>query len=1144
MSSSRLTKCNKPKGTCQGQTCPCGSMSQAYSASKDIEPLCFIPGSGPIDFDCGFDDDRILTVETYEGFPPTSAEVISGAQPVGTLVGESVGLQACDTIQFWSRGTTEVIATVGSALVEVATANIILQNTTPVDAPPDPTRPAAYLDTSTDEYYIWNPDDGIAGIWIPVVAPGAGPQGHTGPTGAPGPQGIPGTAAAVGDTGATGATGGDGPQGPQGHTGGIGPQGHTGATGATGGTGPQGPQGHTGTTGGIGPQGHTGATGATGGTGPQGHTGGIGPQGHTGATGATGGTGPQGPQGHTGTTGGIGPQGHTGATGATGGTGPQGPQGHTGTTGGIGPQGHTGATGATGGTGPQGPQGHTGTTGSTGGDGPQGPQGHTGATGSTGGDGPQGPQGHTGATGGTGPQGHTGATGVQGPQGNAANAHKEVITLGHPVTGTLPLFKDYDETDKILTISSKTQGVTINGEEFAVDVIGTSGPTGPTVELALVKVSGDPIVGPGDIPTPVYVAPVPGLDCPNHLRMYPVGSTGNILFAHRPRIVLNGSEVEPTGRQLRMGITGNDFLNTQFGLGLTGIGLQYSALIGLTNVVGVVAPTTITNKQELIDVFNSLATPGNMGETLGIQFELVNDRIVAFEPFGANGETLDDYTNFSISVDIPDDGLGQTVLEFDIDTSGCYTVDLGTIAVGVSGATGPTGAPGEQGPQGHTGATGEQGPQGHTGATGEQGPQGPTGAPGVEGPQGDTGATGEQGPQGPQGNTGATGEQGPQGDTGATGEQGLPGPQGNTGATGEQGLPGPQGNTGATGDQGLPGPQGNTGATGEQGPQGDTGATGVEGPQGPQGDTGATGEQGPQGDTGATGEQGPQGDTGATGEQGPQGHTGATGEQGPQGDTGATGVQGPQGHTGEQGPTGDKGPIGDQGPPGMGGTGSARKFVEAATGITSAATSSLLAYDTNETLRFVGSTGIDVQAVDGVSGPAVVISSTVTGGGGDFRYAAPGFTGATPPHGSAIIRSSTDLGISVVFNTTLTIGASPGTRQYDINIPSGDDIKHFQLLDRYIGGGTSAISLRFNWADPSFPGNTNISTIMCPTLQFCTYTTDNGGPIAGTEQYRSAGPGTGQVDVRPTNPSVGTLQLNISFIGIPNNTWISVSASF
>jgi len=1136
MSTSRLTKCRRPMGQCQGMACPCGSSNQAYSASKAIEPLC-ATSSGPIDidFDCGFDDDRILTVKSYNnGFPPSSIGVSGITGPTGVLSGE-VPLNFCDTLEFWSRGTTQVITTEGSALVEIATANIIINRGIPIDPPTDPNRPFLWVDAENNDLYAWSPElAGFEDIWVPVVAPGSGPQGDTGPTG------------------------------------------------------------------------------------------------------------PQGPQG-------TGPQGETGATG------PQGPQGSTGETG------------------PQGPQGLQGSTGETG---PQGPQGLQGSTGETG---PQGPQGL---------QGSTGETGPQGPQGAGGDSLKFIETLGRVAADDTI---DYDSL-QTLSLKAGDASIVINGETFAVEIEGSSGTSGPVAEFSLIKVSGDPIVGPGDIQTPLFVAPVPGLDCPNNLRLYPTGSTGNILFAHRPKIILNGSEVEPKGRKLRMTDAGNDFLDLAFGVsGNTGVGLDWQANLtgptGITgNYSGIVSSTPISNKKELIDVFNefdgSLTT---LAEVLGVQFEIVNDRIMAFEPFAANGGILDNYTSFEIRVDIPDTG-GATVLSFDIETDDCNSIDLGTLGgtgvtglmgetgpqgpqgdVGATGSTGPqgpqgnvgaTGSTGPQGPQGDVGATGSTGPQGPqgdvgaTGSTGPQGPQGDVGATGSTGPQGDVGATGSTGPQGPQGDvgaTGSTGPQGPQGDVGATGGTGPQGPQGDVGATGSTGSQGPQGDVGATGSTGPQGPQGDvgttgstgpqglqgdvgatgstgpqgdvgatgstgpqgpqgdvgaTGSTGPQGPQGDVGATGSTGPQGPQGDVGATGSIGPQGDvgatgsigpqgdvgatgsigpqgdigatgstgpqgpqgdvgaTGSTGSQGPQGDVGATGSIGPQGDVGATGSIGPQGDvgaTGSTGPQGPQGDVGDTGSTGPQGPQGDigftgstgpQGPPGSGdtgstgpqgpvgpqgagGTGMSLKFVDAATGITGIA-SSTENYDGAETLRFVGGTGVDIELDNNGSGPVVTVNASLV----PFVYSPPGFS-PNNANGGAQVRSFVNNNITVVNSGTTPTPSFGNVTLYTITIPANDRLAHFSIRDLSSASGNGGYAFEFIWLDPNFSANQSatMGDVYYPTISMEFWGT---GSAPSSPAFGGAAVA---IDYRVLIPIPGKCRIEISNTNI-SGSWHSINFSF
>ena len=176
-------------------------------------------------------------------------------------------------------------------------------------------------------------------------------------------------------------------------------------------------------------------------------------------------------------------------------------------------------------------------------------------------------------------------------------------------------------------------------------------------------------------------------------------------------------------------------------------------------------------------------------------------------------------------------------------SGGEHYLQIGFVAQGVIGESGPTGSEGPggvTGPQGEAGESGEQGPTGPTGV-GEQGPTGPTGIEGTQGGQGETG---------PLGPTGAEGEQGVQG------EQGVTGPLGPTGSAGVTGVQGDQGITGPTGDEGSQGVTGVQGTQGITGPTGETGSQGVTGVQGPQGPTGPTGEAGAQGITGVQGLQG------------------------------------------------------------------------------------------------------------------------------------------------------------------------------------------------------------------------------------------------------------------------------------------------
>src|SRR4051812_22458402 len=93
-------------------------------------------------------------------------------------------------------------------------------------------------------------------------------------------------------------------------------------------------------------------------------------------------------------------------------------------------------------------------------------------------------------------------------------------------------------------------------------------------------------------------------------------------------------------------------------------------------------------------------------------------------------------------------GSRQNIGDLNVTKGLCktgYTLALGTLTVG------PTGAPGAVGPQGPTGSTGAAGVQGPAGAAGPSGPIGPTGLTGPAGPSGPTGATGPAGTAGPAG---------------------------------------------------------------------------------------------------------------------------------------------------------------------------------------------------------------------------------------------------------------------------------------------------------------------------------------------------------------------------------------------------------
>jgi hypothetical protein len=231
------------------------------------------------------------------------------------------------------------------------------------------------------------------------------------------------------------------------------------------------------------------------------------------------------------------------------------------------------------------------------------------------------------------------------------------------------------------------------------------------------------------------------------------------------------------------------------------------------------------------------------------------------------------------------------------------------------------------------------------------------------GSPGPTGATGPAGPTGPQGATGATGPAGPQGATGATG------PQGEQGPAGAQGIQGVKGDTGAQGAAvTLKGSKNNEAeilaisspSAGDAWINQENGDLyfwnttdsrwdNIGQIVGPQGIQGAQGIQGVKGDTGATG---------ATGATGPAGSQGAQGIQGATGATGAAGATGPQGIQGEQGPAGPQGPA------------STFTFNVAADD------STMIAIGTEETVKFIGSTGIDTSS-NAEGAITIAVDSTV-----------------------------------------------------------------------------------------------------------------------------------------------------------------------
>ena len=235
--------------------------------------------------------------------------------------------------------------------------------------------------------------------------------------------------------------------------------------------------------------------------------------------------------------------------------------------------------------------------------------------------------------------------------------------------------------------------------------------------------------------------------------------------------------------------------------------------------------------------------------------------------------------------------------------------------------------------------------------SGGGGSPGPTGATGPAGPTGPQGATGPTGPAGPQGATGATG---PQGEQGPAGPQGIQGVKGDTGAQGAAvTLKGSKNNEAeilaivspSAGDAWINQDNGDLYFWNTTDSRWDNIGQIV----GPQGLQGAQGIQGLKGDTGATG---------ATGATGPAGAQGAQGIQGATGPAGATGATGPQGIQGEQGPVGPQGPA------------STFTFNVAADD------STMIAIGTEETVKFIGSTGIDTSS-NAEGAITIAVDSTV-----------------------------------------------------------------------------------------------------------------------------------------------------------------------
>uniref|UniRef100_A0A6C0JR55 Uncharacterized protein n=1 Tax=viral metagenome TaxID=1070528 RepID=A0A6C0JR55_9ZZZZ len=192
-------RCSRPTCTMMG-FCNCGGkipITPGYSTG----PTQIINN-----FSCGDGCSAPLTVESWIGIPGATGST-----------GTAVALELCDSLIFWSEGSSYLNVTAGSALVQIEPANILCGVTAPSLIPLAPDRNFLFVNTTTGYVYAWNGALGISS-WQQVSGGLTGPQGITGSVG---PQGATG----AGIQGVTGTTG------PQGATGSVGPQGATGPVG-------------------------------------------------------------------------------------------------------------------------------------------------------------------------------------------------------------------------------------------------------------------------------------------------------------------------------------------------------------------------------------------------------------------------------------------------------------------------------------------------------------------------------------------------------------------------------------------------------------------------------------------------------------------------------------------------------------------------------------------------------------------------------------------------------------------------------------------------------------------------------------------------------------------------------------------------
>jgi len=107
------------------------------------------------------------------GIPGISVETYTGGAPgtTGSMFVSSAQLELCDSLQFWTDGTTELNVQEGSAQVGIEAANIISGSGEPLIVPAAPNRNFIYNDVENGVLYAWA---GPTGGWIQVSVGGGG----------------------------------------------------------------------------------------------------------------------------------------------------------------------------------------------------------------------------------------------------------------------------------------------------------------------------------------------------------------------------------------------------------------------------------------------------------------------------------------------------------------------------------------------------------------------------------------------------------------------------------------------------------------------------------------------------------------------------------------------------------------------------------------------------------------------------------------------------------------------------------------------------------------------------------------------------------------------------------------------------------